>query len=106
VVAGRAADPACSVAPAGWWAPPGGRPAGPGRDLYLTQAGCSWWKLPEEMFGVTRATAHRRFAEWTRAGLWERPHQAVLDQLGAAGRIDWSRAVVDSIAVRAEKRGI
>ena len=73
--------------------------------LYLTQAGCSWWKLPEPMFGVTRATAHRRFAEWTAAGLWERLHQAVLDQLGARAGLDWSRAVVDSIAVRAEKRG-
>ena len=38
--------------------------------LYLTQAGCSWWKLPEQMFKVTRATAHRRFAEWTAAGLF------------------------------------
>jgi transposase len=72
--------------------------------LYLTQAGCSWWKLPRAMFGVTRATAHRRFAEWTRAGLWDRLHHAVLDRLGAVGEIDWSRAVVDSIAVRAEKR--
>jgi transposase len=71
--------------------------------LYLTEAGCSWWQLPEAMFGVTRATAHRRFAEWTRAGLWERLHHAVLDRIGARGGIDWSRAVVDSIAVRAEK---
>src|SRR4051812_22911824 len=68
--------------------------------LYLTQAGCSWWKLPEAMFGVTRATAHRRFTEWTQAGLWDRLHQAVLDELGARGDIDWSRAVVDSISVR------
>jgi transposase len=73
--------------------------------LYLTQAGCSWWKLPEPMFGVTRATAHRRFTEWTQAGLWDRLHQAVLDEIGARGGIDWSRAVVDSISVRAAKRG-
>lgn len=73
--------------------------------LYLTQAGCSWWKLPEQMFGVTRATAHRRYTEWTTAGVWDRLHQAMLDQLGARGAIDWSRAVVDSISVRAEKGG-
>ncbi len=73
--------------------------------LYLTEAGCSWRKLPTSMFGVSRATAHRRFAEWTRAGLWDRLHQAVLDHLGAHGGIDWSRAVVDSIAIRAEKGG-
>jgi hypothetical protein len=29
----------------------------------------------------------------------------MLDQLGARGAIDWSRAVVDSISVRAEKGG-
>jgi transposase len=73
--------------------------------LYLTKAGCSWWKLPARTFGVSRATAHRRFTEWTTAGLWPRLHQAVLDRLGAQGRLDWSRAVVDSITVRAEKRG-
>ena len=73
--------------------------------LHLTQAGCSWWKLPEEMLGVTRATVHRRNAEWTTAGLWERLHQAVVDEVGARGGIDWSRAVVGSISVRAEKRG-
>ncbi|TDB71284.1 transposase [Micromonospora sp. KC721] len=73
--------------------------------VYATQAGCSWWKLPTPLFGVSRATAHRRFAEWTRDGLWDRMHQAVLVRLGAAGAIDWSRAVVDSISVRAEKGG-
>jgi transposase len=71
--------------------------------VYVTQAGCSWWKLPGALFGVSRPTAHRRFAEWTRAGLWEQLHHAILDRLGAAGAIDWSRAVVDSIAIRAEK---
>jgi transposase len=71
--------------------------------VYVTQAGCSWWKLPGALFGVSRATAHRRFAEWTRAGLWERMHQVILDRLGSGGFIDWSRAIVDSISVRAER---
>jgi transposase len=71
--------------------------------VYLVQAGCSWHKLPTALFGVSRATAHRRFAEWTRAGLWERMHQVILDRLGGGGFIDWSRAIVDSISVRAEK---
>lgn len=62
-----------------------------------------WWKLPAGLSGVSRATAHRRFTEWTAAGLWERLHHRLLNQLGVIGEIDWSRAVVDSIAVRAEK---
>jgi len=74
--------------------------------VYLVQARCSWWKLPGQMFGVSRATAHRRFTEWTAAGLWERLHQQTLNRLGEIGLIDWSRAVADSIVVRAEKGGI
>ncbi len=74
--------------------------------VYVTQAGCSWWKLPEASFGVTRATGHRRFTEWTSVGLWLRLHEALLDRLGGSGRVDWSRAVVDSISVRAEKGAV
>jgi len=55
-------------------------------------------------FGVTVPTAHRRFADWTKAGLWRWLHRAVLDELGSQGLIDWSRAVLDGAAVRA-KRG-
>jgi transposase len=36
--------------------------------VYLVQAGCSWPKLPAVLFGISRATAHRRFTEWTNAG--------------------------------------
>ena len=36
--------------------------------VYLVQAGYSWRKLPAQMFGISRATTHRRFTEWTRAG--------------------------------------
>lgn len=73
--------------------------------VYLVQAGCSWHKLPTTLFGISRATAHRRFTEWTEAGLWERLHHRLLNRLGVIGEIDWSRAIVDSIAVRAEKGG-
>lgn len=74
--------------------------------VYLVQAGCSWRKLPAVFFGVSRPTVHRRFGEWTRYGLWEQLHHHLLTRLNVAGGIDWSRAVVDSISVRALKRGI
>ena len=70
--------------------------------VYVLTTGCAWRHLPPS-FGVTHQTAHRRFGEWTKAGLWPRVHQAVLDQLGAAGMIDWSRAVLDGASVRAKK---
>lgn len=72
---------------------------------YMVQAGCSWRKLPAALFGVSRPTVHRRFAQWTGCGLWEQIHHQLLNRLNAAGGIDWSRAMVDSISVRALKRG-
>jgi transposase len=74
--------------------------------VYLVQAGCSWAKLPAVMFGVGRSTVHRRFTEWTEAGLWVRLHQQFLHRLGVVSEVDWSRVVVDSIDVRAEKGAI
>jgi hypothetical protein len=50
-------------------------------------------------------TAHRRFAEWVSLGVMTQLHQATLDILGVAGCIDWSRASIDSMHVRALKRG-
>jgi transposase len=71
--------------------------------VFVLTSGCAWRHLPPN-FGVTVPTAHRRFTEWTQAGMWRRLHQAVLDELGSRGLIDWSRAVLDAASVRA-KRG-
>jgi transposase len=70
--------------------------------VYVLTSGCAWRHLPAE-FGVSKATAHRRFVAWTEAGLWRRLHRVVLDRLGAQAGIDWSRAVVDAASVRAKK---
>ncbi|MFD7392962.1 IS5 family transposase [Streptomyces sp. NPDC059852] len=71
--------------------------------VYALTTSCAWRRLPP-CFGVSPATAHRRFTAWTRAGLWPRLHAAVLNRLGAAGAVGWSAALVDSASVRA-KRG-
>jgi hypothetical protein len=34
--------------------------------------------------------------------VWRRLHQVLLDQLGRDGRLDWSRASLDSLSVRAQ----
>lgn len=73
--------------------------------MYVVRTGCSWWALPSS-FGVSRPTAHRRFTEWAAAGFFASLHRAMLDVLGAAGEIDWSRCCVDSMSVRAVKGGI
>src|SRR4051812_50230283 len=45
--------------------------------VYVLTSGCAWRHLPAE-FGVSKATAHRRFVAWTAAGVWRRaPHAGV-----------------------------
>lgn len=46
---------------------------------------------------------HRRFAIWSRAGVWGRLHQKVLQLLDEQDLVDLSRAVLDSAHVRAKK---
>jgi transposase len=72
--------------------------------VYVLTSGCAWRHLPPT-FGVSPATAHRRFTAWTKAGLWRRLHRAVLDELGVRGELDWTSVIVDAASVRA-KRGV
>lgn len=72
--------------------------------IYVLQTGCAWDALPTPL-PISSKTAHRRFSEWVRAGVMQALHQATLDVLGAADQIDWSRAAVDTMHVRAAKGG-
>lgn len=59
--------------------------------VFVLTSGCAWRYLPPS-FGVSHQTTYQRFTEWSEAGLWAKLHRAVLDRLGAAGNIDWSRS--------------
>ncbi|PFG48489.1 putative transposase of IS4/5 family DUF4096 [Amycolatopsis sulphurea] len=41
---------------------------------YVLTSGCAWPDLPPP-FGVPFQTAHRRFSQWTKAGLWRKLHR-------------------------------
>ena len=71
---------------------------------YVLEAGCAWRKLPAS-FPVHWRTTHRRFTQWVAAGVMTALHRAMLDVLGVAAQIDWSRASIDTMHVRAVKRG-
>jgi transposase len=75
--------------------------------VFVATSGCTWQQLPSASFGPSGATAHRRFAEWTKARVWAKLqlHRLVLDELGARGELDWSRCAIDSVNMRALKRG-
>lgn len=70
--------------------------------VYVLVSGCAWRSLPP-CFGISKSTAHRRFLIWSRAGVWARLHQAVLDKLAEEDLLDLSRVVLDSAHVRAKK---
>ncbi|MGW2179782.1 transposase [Streptomyces sp. NPDC001732] len=70
--------------------------------VYVLTSGCAWRQLPET-FGVSPATAHRRFTAWTRAGLWRRLRRVVPDGTGARGEPDWASVIVGAADARMEK---
>ena len=89
--------------------PKGGRPRIPPRAtltglLFVLRSGIPWELLPPELGCGSGVTCWRRLRDWQEAGVWEGLHRALLDRLGIADEIDWSRASVDSRLVPA-KRG-
>jgi transposase len=71
--------------------------------LFVLHTGIAWRHLPLALGFGSGATCYRRFSEWQKAGVWERLHALLLAELQAAGKIEWSRAVVDSSHVQAKK---
>jgi transposase len=71
--------------------------------VFVLTTGINWNALPRELGFGSGVTCWRRLREWQRAGVWERLHRLVLDRLGLQGLLDWSRAAVDSVSVRAKR---
>jgi transposase len=89
--------------------PKGGRPRVPDRAaltgiIFVLKSGIPWEMLPPELGCGSGVTCWRRLRDWQDAGVWERLHRELLDRLGEADRIDWSRASLDSASIPA-KRG-
>ncbi|MFF8296207.1 MULTISPECIES: IS5 family transposase [Streptomyces] len=72
--------------------------------LFVATSGCTWRQTPE-VFGPSWSTVYRRFTEWSQARVWAKLHRLVLDELGARGHLDWSRCAIDSVNMRALKKG-
>lgn len=69
--------------------------------LFVLRSGIRWSDLPAEMGCGSGISCWRRLRDWQQAGVWDRLHEMVLAKLRAAGRIDFSRVVIDSTSVRA-----
>lgn len=70
----------------------------------MLHTGCRWRDLPLALGCGSGHTAWRRLRKWQEAGVWEKLHKAVLDELSEEELLDWSRASIDAVSVRA-KRG-
>src|SRR6266705_4434795 len=72
--------------------------------LFVLRTGIPWEYLPQELGCGSGVTCWRRLRAWQQAGVWHRLHLALLDRLGKADMIDWSRASLDAPSIPA-KRG-
>jgi transposase len=90
--------------------PKGGRPRVPARQvltgiLFVLKTGIQWEWLPQELDYGSGMTCWRRVRDWQATGVWDDLHRVLLDHLGRANRIDWSRACLDSGSVPAPGGG-
>src|ERR671923_2160741 len=91
--------------------PTGGRPRVPDRAaltgiIFVLKSGLPWEMLPQEMGCGSGVTCWRRLRDWQKAGVWRKLHLELLNRLGEADKIDWSRASLDSDTVRAKGVGV
>ena len=70
--------------------------------LFVLRSGLPWEMLPREMGCGSGMTCWRRLRDWHRAGVWRELHRLLLSRLERAGQLDWSRASIDSVSVRAK----
>ena len=86
--------------------PKGGRPPIDDRRcltgiLFVLKTGIPWEELPAELGCGSGMTCWRRLRDWQKAGVWQSLWSAMLDELGKAQRIDWSKAILDACTTRA-----
>ncbi|HEX2184037.1 MAG TPA: IS5 family transposase, partial [Chloroflexota bacterium] len=73
--------------------------------LFILRRGLRWRDLPLELGYGSGVTCRRRLRQWQALGIWGAVHQVALNWLGDLDAIDWSRASVDSLSVRAKRGG-
>ncbi len=72
--------------------------------LYVLYTDTPWLQVPYRELGLPSGeTCRRRLEEWTARGLFAQALVVLQRQLAEAGRLDWSRLIVDASLVEAKK---
>lgn len=73
--------------------------------MYVLYTDTPWLEVPYRELGLPSGeTCRRRLEEWQGKGLFARALVVLQEELADAGRLDWSRLIVDASTVEA-KRG-
>lgn len=73
--------------------------------VFVLRTGIPWEWLPQEMGCGSGVSCWRRLRDWQAAGVWQKVHELMLDELRRADELDLSIAAVDSGSVRAVGAG-
>jgi transposase len=75
--------------------------------IFMARTSTPWALLPAHELGCGSGTTTcwRRLDEWARAGVFDQLQAVLLDELGAAGRVDLDCVSVDSFSLRAVNGG-
>jgi transposase len=89
--------------------PRGGRPRTDARRclegiLWVLRSGARWKDLPRSF--PSYVTCWRRFAEWSRDGVWDQAWRRLVEQLDRRGDIDWEQGFADGTFASAKKGAI
>ncbi len=72
--------------------------------MYVLYTDTPWLQVPYRELGLPSGeTCRRRLEEWSGQGLFEQALELLQDQLERAGKLDWSRVIVDASLVEAKK---
>jgi len=69
--------------------------------IFVLKTGINWEDLPAELGWGCGKTCKRYLKAWHKAGIWDRFHHLLLQELEDADQIDWSRGAADSTKARA-----
>jgi transposase len=67
----------------------------------VLNSGLPWELLPDELACGSGITSWHRLRDWQTAGVWDRLHRALLDELGEPGQLARGQASLGSASVPA-----